>query len=278
MKARSFSRSSSEAVYTAMSRPVPRSNSMPSGAASTHTTMMVPSQPRSTRSSQVCANEPPVANIGSSTITAGGEVEIEATGAAKASAEAAYEREEANESKDSATGAITKTYGTGADYRFVATAGVVKQDVLTRIDDGATITGSTVSIKSVGENAALNNALIQNDRKGNDGTVSVNFSITNSNILTDVRGRVVATGAAAFSGETIHLCTGTYDLAIGGGLVDKNLTFVGDGSTATIVDGGGLARLFDATDRTVAFRAIARKEADTFKVTNDRCRGRRSDA
>ncbi|MFM7112116.1 MAG: hypothetical protein ACKO26_13300, partial [Planctomycetota bacterium] len=57
--------------------------------------------------------------IGASTISAGGEVEIEALGAAKASAEAVYEREEPNETKDTSTGAITKTYGTGADYRFV---------------------------------------------------------------------------------------------------------------------------------------------------------------
>ncbi|MBU6296316.1 MAG: hypothetical protein KJS91_16670, partial [Planctomycetes bacterium] len=140
--------------------------------------------------------------IGPSTISAGGEVEIESSGTAKAAPEASYEREDPE--VDKTTG--DKIYSNGADYRFVATAGVVKQDVLARVDQGATISGSTVSIKSSGENGASNKSLIQNDRKGNDGTVSINFSITNANVTTDVRGTVTATGAAAFTGQY----TGTF--------------------------------------------------------------------
>ena len=41
---------------------------MPSGAASTQTTMIVPVAPRSSSSWQVWASEPPVASIGSSTM------------------------------------------------------------------------------------------------------------------------------------------------------------------------------------------------------------------
>ena len=41
---------------------------MPSGAASTQTTMIVPVAPRSSSSWQVCASDPPVASIGSSTM------------------------------------------------------------------------------------------------------------------------------------------------------------------------------------------------------------------
>ena len=50
---------------------VARSAWMPSGAASAHTTMIGSGAPRSSSSSIVAISEPPVASIGSSTITAG---------------------------------------------------------------------------------------------------------------------------------------------------------------------------------------------------------------
>jgi hypothetical protein len=68
MKARSFSPSSIDAVTRRSGSPDSVSRRTPSGAASTHTTVIC-SQPRSASSRQQCSNDPPVASIGSSTRT-----------------------------------------------------------------------------------------------------------------------------------------------------------------------------------------------------------------
>ena len=57
------------AVVIATSMPLRSIRSIPSGAASTHTTRIGSGAPRSTSSRQVNSSDPPVASIGSSTKT-----------------------------------------------------------------------------------------------------------------------------------------------------------------------------------------------------------------
>ena len=69
MNAWSFRCSSTVAVTTCTDSPAVRSRSIPSGAQSAHTTMIGSGAPRSRSSSHVWTSDPPVASIGSTTIT-----------------------------------------------------------------------------------------------------------------------------------------------------------------------------------------------------------------
>ena len=68
MNIRSLSPRSIAAVTRRSGSPVRSSRAMPSGAASTHSTVMS-GHPRPASSLQQCSSDPPVASIGSSTST-----------------------------------------------------------------------------------------------------------------------------------------------------------------------------------------------------------------
>ena len=61
--------------------------------------------------------------------------------------------------------------------------------------------------------------------------------------------------AAAVDGDTIHICAGQYalDATVA---VAVDLSFVGDGASTTVIDGGSSVRLFDGTDRTLSFSGL----------------------
>lgn len=70
-------------------------------------------------------------------------------------------------------------------------------------------------------------------------------------------GAIEAAILAASTGDTIHLCIGSFNLTTGQVDVTKDgLIFEGESTADTIVNGGSTYRLFDATGNTVTFRGL----------------------
>ena len=71
-------------------------------------------------------------------------------------------------------------------------------------------------------------------------------SHTGADCATAKHSDIASAVAQAFSGDTIHVCTGVYVLASTVMVSQVALFFEGDGASATIVDGGSAHRLFSA--------------------------------
>jgi predicted outer membrane repeat protein len=73
---------------------------------------------------------------------------------------------------------------------------------------------------------------------------------------------IQAAVTAAASGDTVHICAGTYALT-GTVTFYKTLTFVGDGAATTIIDGGGTVQLFVGPSQSAAFEDLTFKNGQT---------------